>query len=95
MGRSYTPKYRVEYTDNNPKARNQTFSVYKSMGWNGVATVAKLEDWRKSMNDSFKPGGCNDLVSREYIYQIVNCRLVNQTTNDVVAEVKAPMFEVM
>jgi len=96
MGHSYTPKFRVEYTDNNPKALGQKLSVRKSMGWtHGVASASKLIEWREAMNKSFLPDGVNSHVSKEFIYQIVNCRLVNQFTDEVVAEFKAPMFEVM
>lgn len=51
MGRSVTPKYRLEVTKG---------LGCSAMCWRGKATNARLADWVKAYNASVQPGGCND-----------------------------------
>ncbi|MDP2661737.1 MAG: hypothetical protein Q8R28_13500 [Dehalococcoidia bacterium] len=105
MGRSITPKYRVEYWDqagfhqevwdsrpiNRPLDRNRT-------GY-GQPTQANLERWRQARNESMLPGKVNEQVSKMYGYMphISRAQIVHNVPGkgSVVAEVRAPAFEVV
>jgi len=50
MGRSITPKYTARVT-----VQDGSFTVM----WNGRATDARAEDYRKMMNKSYQAGGSN------------------------------------
>jgi hypothetical protein len=103
MGKSITPNYRVEYKTN---GLNPIDRLWKQMIWNvssgpnrtgyGSPTVKNLEIWRKKYNASFEKCGVNFHVSESagYVLRIFNCRIVNQRTENVVAEFKAPSFDV-
>ncbi len=88
MGKSITPKYRVEYRDQ---------GGWHAECWAGRATSERLEAWRKSRNQSFNHGGVNypTAVAIGYIPHISHAKLVRQSNALVVADVKAPMFEVV
>lgn len=96
MGRSITPTYRVEYSDNDGVQRRP---FAKSMGWNGKsagrATQANLQKWRDTFNASFERGGVNEHISTAagFVVRIGNCRIVEQATDRVVATFTAPAFE--
>lgn len=99
MGRSVTPTYRIEYSDNDtPRHGRRPFS--KMICWNGKsygrATLANLERWRSTFNTSFETGGVNQHVSDAagFILRVGSCRIVHQATNRVVATFTAPAFEV-
>jgi len=88
MGTSTTPKYRVEYIDQNGKQRAT---------WKGHATNKRLEHWRQHMNESFKLGNVNDHVSKSlgFMPHISRAVIINQKTQSIVVKVIAPMFEVI
>jgi hypothetical protein len=92
MGRSATPTHRVESTVN--------VGSIMPMAWNckqnGRATEDNLEKWRRDYNESFQPGGVNGPRNgTDVILHISSARLVHQSTGRIVAETKAPMFEVV
>lgn len=85
MGKVITPKYRVEYRDQQGQ---------HSMAWNvgnpgggpypgdGKPTQPNLEKWRKALNKSFRPGGVNAHVSEAlgFVLYVSAARIVNQAT---------------
>jgi hypothetical protein len=89
MGRSTTPKYRLETWVN---AGRHTPSA-----WEGRPTEAALRDRVCSLNESFMPGGVNGHVSQAAgeIVQVWMARIVRQSDDRVVAEWKAPPFATM
>ena len=103
MGRTVTPKYRVEYSDN-LLAFGKTAGDIKGadgqrcncQAWNGRATKERLEDWRKTMNASFKMNGANWHVSEAFnmVVHVHKARIVRQADGKVMARVYAPAFEV-
>lgn len=86
MGKSYTPTYRVEY-------RDQT--GLHSECWKGRATAQRLEAWRQARNTSLGHGGVNYHLSLAVglIVHVSWARLIRQSTREVVAEVRQPLFE--
>lgn len=104
MGRSYTPKYRVEYRDNllamgvsAPDMRGVDGVPCHSQAWDGKPSQKALEDWRLMMNKSFQPGGSNWHVSQAFnsIPSIFYASIVRQSDRKVMFTTKAPMFEVV
>jgi hypothetical protein len=108
MGKIVTPAYRIEYRDN-LLAMRKTASDGRSRidglpvliaSWRGKdygrATVANIEAWRQGMNKSFATGGTNEHLTKAYgiIPHIYFARIVRQSDDKVIAETKAPMFEV-
>lgn len=99
MGRSYTPKYRLEYRDNSLACRKNPHYFHwmcLPAGF-GVPTERKLSEYRRALNTSFAPGGVNDHVSEGagFVIHVGRVRAVEQKTGRVVAETVAPMFEVV
>ena len=108
MGRSYTPKYRVEYRDNSmflpitreaPRCRIPTMHPAR-MSWPkhlGKPDNAKAEDLRRKMNQSFQPGDVNAHVSNALgvVVHIYRLWVIEQKTGQWVAEANAPAFEVV
>lgn len=100
MGRSYTPTYRVETFDN-----RMNVSLYQrrleSCAWNckrdGRPTEANAEKYRQEMNKTFLPGGVNYHISEScgFTIHISTVWIIRQSTGELVAKAKAPMFEVM
>jgi hypothetical protein len=94
MGKSYTPTYRIEAVLN-----DSCLGVLYT--WDskrhGRPTVANLEQWRQATNRSFQPGGVNWHVSQSAgtVPHISAAKLVRQSNRAVVAEIKAPLFEVV
>jgi len=84
MSRSYTPKYRIEAKSNNGCGVWGTFDNEKKR--------RNLEEWRQSMNASFKLGGVNEHLSKSkgYVIHIHEAELINQKTGEVVEKVEAP-----
>ena len=92
MGRITTPTYRVETTLN--KGSMTPFAWHGKQ--DGRATQKNLEAWRIGYNKSFQTGGVNGPRNgSDTIVHISSARLIRQSTGEVVAEVKAPMFEVV
>lgn len=77
MGRSYTPKYRIEFDNSTP------FS-WDSKSY-GRPTIVNLRKFRDSMNDSFLPGGANEHIKG---WKVMGCKVVNQFTGETVCEVE-------
>lgn len=88
MGRSITPKYRMETRENIGSG------VYS---WDGRVSVKALERKVMGLNQSFLPGGVNEHVSRLHgiVPYISYARIVNQRTGETVAEWNAPAFQVL
>lgn len=97
MGRSYTPKYRLEIKDNvgwhwlNWLPRGQ----YGIKG-HGAPSEVNLEKYVRSYAKSLEIGGVNEHVSLAlgYVPYPTAARIVNQETNEVVASWTAGMFQV-
>lgn len=87
MGKSYTPKYRVEYRDQ---------SGWHSQCWSGRVSDKHAEDWRVAMNKSFQPGGNNAHISEAvgYVLHVSRVLIKNQRSGQTVARAVMPMFEV-
>ena len=94
-----TPRYFAAYRDQ---------SGWHDISWNvrasanqtghGYPTEANAEKLRKSLNNSFQPSGVNGHVSRAvgYVIHVSAIRVYrNIPSQPVVAESKAPMFEVV
>jgi len=87
MGRSVTPKYRMEVKTN--------VGYFTPSIWRGRATEQRLEVAVHAENKSFLPGGVNAHVANNlgavpYIYK---AKIINQMTGEVVAEYNAPAFQ--
>ena len=103
MGKSYTPKYRVEYRDNSDmlRPRNALPVEPGRLSWPsqrfGKPNDAKAEQFRADMNQSFLPGEVNGHVSDGLgiVVHIYRLWIVEQKTGLRVAEASAPMFEVV
>jgi hypothetical protein len=94
MGRTITPKYRLEYYDNHkqPYPHKQTWDVKTK----GKTTDQNLEKYLIDFGKSFEVGRVNDHISKSigYIPYPQKGRIINQRTNEIVAIWKAPMFMV-
>lgn len=87
MGKSYTPKYRIEFHANT----NMTAAA-----WKGQVTTARLEAHVRSLNESFRPGGVNAHVSEglDRIVHIHRARIVRQSDDSPISEWTMPAFEI-
>jgi len=94
MGKSTTPKYRVEYFDNTSGKILPHTQAWDCKSY-GRPSLENLEKWRKSMNQSFKPGGVNYHISEsaKILIHITKASIVRQKDNVVVTYVKMPLFE--
>lgn len=91
MGRSFTPKYRIEFKDNlSPRSGWMAWETHY-----GKPTQANLEKWRKAMNASFQKDGCNFHVSQSsgILVHYSSAKIVRQSDGQIMAETKMPMFE--
>ena len=104
MGRSYTPKYRVEYRvqyhDNTMFIKGIPTIYPARMSWPrhlGKPTDAKAEDLRRTMNKSFQPGEVNAHVSNALgvVIHIYMLWVIEQKTGQKISEANAPAFEVV
>jgi len=87
MGRSITPKYRIETRGN----------INISAGsWSGRATSARLEDHVRALNKSFQVGGANAHLGSDlgFIPYLWSAQIVRQSDAKVVAAWVASKFEV-
>ena len=87
MGRSITPKYRIE-TRGNINISNGA--------WSGRATSARLEDHVRHLNKSFQGDGANAHLGSDlgYIPYLWSAQIVRQSDGKVVAAWVAATFEV-
>lgn len=93
MGRSYTPKYRVEHGD---QTGRQMPSAWRVTDY-GAPTAHRLAVWVNRMEDSYKLGRCNAHIALRlgFLPSIHYACIVNQRTGTVVAEYKAPAFKLV
>lgn len=87
MGKSITPKYRVEYSTNR--------GSHSMMAWRGRVSQERLEQWRKDYNHSFQPGQINgQYAPGATVIHINYARIVRQSDGQLMTETTMPMFEV-
>ena len=93
MGRSYTPKYRIEVKCNVPM---DWLGCWDSKQYGRVSNV-NAEKYRTTFNQSFLPGGVNAHVSeaRGVVPWIYHVDVVRQSDGKVMASAHAPAFEIM
>ena len=86
MGRSYTPKYRIEFWD--------CKGVKAQQAWRGSVTKKALEEWIKVYEDSLKVGGVNYHICKmlKYIPFVHKAVIIRQADQTMMTEWK---FEVM
>jgi len=60
----------------------------------GKPTPENLSKWRDKFNESLKPGNANSHLGSDYRIQR-DLEIYNQVTGEILAEYKAPMFEVI
>lgn len=103
MGKSYTPKYRVEYRDNSDRLRPRNALPVEpgKLQWPskhfGKPTDAKAESFRQDLNQSFLPGAVNGHISESLgvVVHITRLWIIEQATGHKVAQAVAPAFEVV
>lgn len=88
MGKSFTPKYRIEFHSNT----NMTAAAWKGQD----VFIDRLEAHVRHLNESFRPGGVNAHVADGlgFIPYISRARIVRQSDDQMVTEWTAPAFEV-
>lgn len=86
MGRSRTPKYRVEMRASH--MGRISFAYEKQ-----AATPDGLVEFIKVFEKSFQPGGVNERFHRDDPVRVYQAEVINQKTNEVVCEFKLPMFQ--
>lgn len=78
MGRSITPKYRIEIVET---LWTDTTKRYKSaIRWKGQATEKRLIDWIKSYETSTSPNGVNSHLG---IREILEAKIIEQKTGKI------------
>jgi hypothetical protein len=89
MGKSVTPKYRIESRDNQGK-----FAVWAPKV---RATPKALAEYMDDYNRSFLPGGVNWHVSKAcgVVVYHSSAKLINQSTGEIVASWSASPFQVL
>lgn len=93
MGRSFTPKYRIE--TGSDKQGWVTYAAWRCEY--GKPDASRLEAYRVKLNESFLPGGVNShcVGSAGQVLYFSNLRVVEQKTGRVVAVAWGPMFELI
>lgn len=108
MGKSTTPKYRIEMTEQRLVNGQPRHVPVDSMIWHsrkingtaskgyGLPTDTNLEKWIYAYAKSLELGGVNEHISKSEgaIPYPTSAKIVNQFTGEVVAEWKAGMFQV-
>jgi len=84
MGRSTTPKYRLEM---------KIKGIWQSQAWEGKPTNLRLAQYRDGYNQSLKKGGANEHLGTNY--WATDARIVRQSTNEIVVNFTAPSFELV
>lgn len=85
MGRTYRPKYRIEWKTVGFTLTNGTWDNK----YNGKPTKANFEKYVEAMAASLEPGGVNyvpPLAGRTNIGRIYGAVMIDQDTNKVVFE---------
>jgi hypothetical protein len=98
MGKSITPTYRIEFTENGSQ-RPLLVTLNNTMRWPkeaGKVSDANLEKYMKVYGKSLEIGGCNEHISKAlgHIPYPSAAWVVRQRDNKVVASWKAAMFQV-
>ena len=93
MGKIITPTYRIEVKE------NDFTDSWHVMSWNkeyGKPNTKNLENFVSKMNESYLPTGVNSHITkmRGYIVCVYKARIIHQKSGDIVAEWKAPSFQV-
>jgi len=94
MGRTLTPKYRIEltYVDYlNKRISVQSFAY--SVKEHGKPNTDNAKKFRDGMNESLNLGGTNEHL-RIGQSDYSKATIIEQSTSNVVAEFNPPMFEV-
>jgi len=93
MGRSTTPRYRIDAVMTNRRSYVQAWNCERY----GTPTLKSAARWREAINKSFLPGGVNFGISESLgrIERVFNFQVIDQRDNRVVVDYKAPMFEVV
>lgn len=99
MGKTFTPTYRLEVTENARKSYTAPLrGMHNTFGWKakeyGKPTTANLEKWITAYHESLKLGGCNEHLSRSlgYLPTLKAAKIIRQSTGEVMAEWNAPAF---
>lgn len=93
MGRTITPKYRVEAEFADNTGTRCAWNVRTNCGRaDGPATEANLAKWVDALERSTQPGGCNCHLSPIVVF---SARIIKQATGDVVAAYRGPSFVVL
>lgn len=93
MGKTITPKYRIELSFVSFTARRKEIARFAFMvKEHGAPTVENAKKWRDSMNKSFETHNSH-LSKTQSLFS--NATIIRQSDGAVVAEYKAPMFEVV
>lgn len=81
MGRTVTPKYRVEFRDE--QGRNGGFTA---AAWRGKVSQKALAVYVETLNASFEPGGSNEHVRASFPgAKVAAARIVRQSDDVVLA----------
>lgn len=85
MGKSITPKYRLEIYDNSGR---------HSQSWNGRASEKRLNDYILTYGKSLESGGVNFHLSKSlgFIPYPNKAEIIEQRSGQVVTRWNAPMF---
>lgn len=93
MGRTHTPKYRIELTFVDFIARKKSVASFAYMvDEHGPATEVGAKKYRDGMNDSLKTHNAH-LANGQSPYS--NATIVRQSDGEVVAQYVAPAFEIV
>lgn len=92
MGKTYTPKYRIEFLQTNCGGGNTP------MCWdikNGRPTNDNLEKYLDAYSKSCEMGGVNDHISAAigFIPVVLKAVIINQRNEEIVASYQAPLFK--
>lgn len=92
MGRSFTPKYRIESMEWAPGVGGYTGSYAWDGKRHGAPSIEAASKWREAMNKSFEAGGTNAHLAGTRIGSV---KLVRQSDAKLMAEYTPPMFQVV
>jgi len=87
MGKTYTPKHRIEFKLNDGMTMGVAFK--------GRVTERTVASFVANMNHSFKPGNCNGHLSNKILLYVNSAKVIEQKSGNIVASYVAPMFQVI
>lgn len=95
MGKTITPKYRVEisyisFTEKRIKTDSFAWDIKR----HGKPTNENAKKFRDAMNESLNKGGSNENL-RDNQSDYCNTEIKDQKTGEVIAEFIPPLFEVL